>query len=261
MAEYRLAGPVIGLSYDGTGYGTDGNIWGSELLITGFDSFDRISHFEYVPLPGGDLAIKEPWRSALAYLYHTYAADWDKPAIPFLHRINCSVTQKLVEGIDKKINSPLCCSAGRLFDAVAALLTICTESDYHAQAPMLLENYIDPGCTGVYPFNSGEQISFLPTIRAIVNDIIEKKDNPVIITKFHNTIAQAAMEQIKSASDQTGIRKVVISGGTFQNKFLSEKLVTLLKGHSFEVFFPVEVPCNDGGIALGQIAVAAHKKS
>lgn len=259
MAEYHLNSPVIGLSYDGTGYGTDGNIWGSELLIAGYKSYERISHFEYVALPGGDTATREPWRSALAYLYHAFGKEWKKLAIPYIEKIDLMKANQLVNAIDKKINSPLCCSAGRLFDAVAALLTICIESDYHAQAPMLLENYIDPDCINAYSFKMENQISFVSMIRSIVNDIIDKKDHVEIVTKFHNTIANAAMQQVLFAVNEQKIKDVIVCGGTFQNKYLTEKLVFLLEQNNLKVFLPAEVPCNDGGIALGQIAVAAFK--
>jgi len=260
IAEYKLNEPVIGISYDGTGYGTDRNIWGSELLIADLIDFKRISHFEYVPIPGGDLATKETWRSAVSYLYKTFGKGWNKKDIPFLKIINLSKANKLTEAIDKKINSPLCCSAGRLFDAVAALTGICTESNYHAEAPLLLENYLDENFEASYPFTGDEIISFLPVINAMVIDIQNKKPIHQIVTQFHNTIAEVAFRQINFAIEKNPLKKVVLTGGTFQNKYLTEKLIHLLKKRELEIILPREVPCNDGCIALGQLAISANKK-
>ncbi len=259
MAEYKINEPVIGVSFDGTGYGLDGNIWGSEVFEATLTDFKRISHFEYAPIPGGDLATKETWRSALSYLYLTFADDWKRLEIPFLKQIDLNKAGKLSEAIDKKINSPLCCSAGRLFDAIAAILCICLESDYHAEAPLLLENYLDDEFSGSYSFQGFEDISFRPLIREIVTDIIIKTPINQIVTQFHNTIAAAALYQINLARRNNPLLKIVISGGTFQNKYLTEKVIHLLTKNGLEVFLSREVPCNDGGIALGQLAIAANK--
>ena len=260
MAEYGLDGPVIGISYDGTGLGTDGNIWGSELMIADFHSFNRISHFEYVPLPGGDSVTREPWRSALAYLWHVYRNEWSSLEIPFMKKIDLNKAGKLITGIEKNINSPLCCSAGRLFDAAAALMTLCIESNYHAEAPMRLENELDNRFSKSYTFSSGKEFSFKNTIQEMVNDIQNRRSIQEMATKFHHTMVLAAFKQIQDAYEQTGIRKVIISGGSFQNRFLTEKLLHLLRQKDFEVYYPHEISCNDSGIALGQLAVAAHKK-
>jgi hydrogenase maturation protein HypF len=259
MAEHNLIDRVIGLSYDGSGYGTDSNIWGSELMVADYSSFERISHFEYIAIPGGDSAIREPWRSALAYLYRVFGSEWKNLTIPFNKKIDWVNADKLIVAIDRGINSPKSCSAGRLFDAIAALLMICYESDYHAQAPMLLENYIDPDCADTYSFTSSSEISFSPMIRSIVEDIIRKRSLYEIVSKFHNTLTLAAMEQVLGAYKVFNIKNIVLSGGTFQSKYLTEKLVFLLEQKQFKVFLPAEVPCNDGGIALGQLAVAANK--
>jgi hydrogenase maturation protein HypF len=260
MAEFQINEPVIGLSYDGTGYGTDGTIWGSEVMVADLSEFKRISHFENIPLPGGDTAVKETWRSAISYLYKSFGSDWIKAGIPLLKEIDVLKAVKITEAIDKKINSPLCCSAGRLFDAVAALLGICLESNYHAEAPLLMENYLDNKFTGSYPFSGNQQISFVPAITGIVANIIEKKPVQQIVTQFHNTVAAVAQYQIMFALKKYPLKKIIISGGTFQNKYLAEKLINLLADSELEIFFPREIPCNDGGIALGQLTIAANKK-
>lgn len=260
MAEFGLTDQVIGLSYDGTGYGTDGHIWGSELMVVDLKSFQRINHFEYLPSPGGDSVTKEPWRSALAYLYHVFGNDWKSVDIPYINSINFDKAEKLITAMDKGINSPLCCSAGRLFDAIAALLTLCIESNYHAEAPMRLEDIVDGKFQESYSFQIGSVVSFNKMIHEITDDITDRRSAPEISTKFHNTIALVAFTQIKTLSEQTSIRKVIITGGTFQNRYLTEKLLHLLRQTDFEVYYPREIPCNDGGIALGQLAIAAHIK-
>lgn len=260
MAEYGLQEPVIGIAYDGTGLGTDGNIWGSEVMFVDYTHFERISHFEYIPLPGGDSVTKEPWRTGLSYLYKAYGKEWQNLKIPFCENINSKKAGLLIEAIDKGINSPLSCSAGRLFDALAAILGICMKSNYHAEAPQLLENYLSESIHNEYSFTGSESISFSPMIREIIKDLSDGIALDKIITSFHNTIARAALSQVQTAYQKHKTNKVVLSGGSFQNKYLTEKLVHLLHQNSFEVFLPREVSCNDGGIALGQLAVAAHKK-
>jgi len=162
--------------------------------------------------------------------------------------------------LQKKINCPLSSSAGRLFDAIAAILEVCTESNYHAEAPMLLENYLGEGIEGEYSFSVSKTISFTPMVKSIVSDIHKKKSRYEIVTKFHNTIARAALFQVAAASKKYKNKKVVLSGGTFQNKYLTEKLLLLLRQNEFEAYFPSEISCNDGGIGLGQLAITAHKK-
>lgn len=259
MAEFGIEEKVLGLAFDGTGYGTDGQIWGSELLITDYNSFQRESQFEYIPMPGGDRVTKEPWRTALAYLYNTFGNRWSAMETPLLKLIDMDKAEQLLEVIDKKINCPLSCSAGRLFDAVSAILGICTESNYHAEAPLLLENYLESGIDGAYSFGKNSIISFSPMIREIAADLQVKKSLHEIVTKFHNTVANAALFQVMRSADKSEIKKVVLSGGTFQNKYLTEKLLLLLRQNEFEVYLPCDISCNDGGIALGQLAVAAHK--
>ncbi|MBN1952832.1 MAG: carbamoyltransferase HypF [Bacteroidales bacterium] len=259
MAEHGLEEPVIGVAYDGTGYGTDGHTWGSEVMLADYKNFQRISHFEYIPLPGGDRVTDEPWRTALSYLVHSYVGEWDELDIPLLQKLDISRAKKLEEAVRKGINSPLSCSAGRLFDAIAALTGICTESNYHAEAPQLLENYLHDGPVLPYSFLPGKTVSFSPMIREIILDLQRHLPLESIITRFHTTIAEAARLQVKLAAEKQDINKVALSGGSFQNKYLTEKLVHLLKQDGFTVFLPGEVSCNDGGIALGQLAIAAHK--
>lgn len=259
MAEHNLKNKVIGLAFDGTGLGTDGNIWGSEVFIADFNGFKRISHFEYVAMPGGDRVTKEPWRSGLAYLMKAFTTNWKELSIPFLQQLDSKKIEAIEFAIQKEINAPLSCSAGRLFDAVASILAVCIESNYHAKAPMLLEDLTSSAYLGYYAFSGTEVISFSKTIQGIVEDIKTKVSVNEIASKFHNTLALAIVHQVDRANKESGLNRVAMSGGTFQNKYLTEKLVHLLEEKNFEVFLPEQVPSNDAGIALGQLAIAAHK--
>lgn len=259
MAEHNLKNKVIGLAFDGTGLGTDGNIWGSEVFIADFNGFKRISHFEYVAMPGGDRVTKEPWRSGLAYLMKAFTTNWKELSIPFLQQLDSKKIEAIEFAIQKEINAPLSCSTGRLFDAVASILAVCIESNYHAKAPMLLEDLTSSAYLGYYAFSGTEVISFSKTIQGIVEDIKTKVSVNEIASKFHNTLALAIVHQVDRANKESGLNRVAMSGGTFQNKYLTEKLVHLLEEKNFEVFLPEQVPSNDAGIALGQLAIAAHK--
>ena len=260
MAEHDLHEKVIGLAYDGTGYGTDGNIWGSELLISDLFEFHRESHFEYIPLPGGDRVTKEPWRTGLSYIYKAFGKEWNTIDIPLLENVDLKNASRLIQAIEKQINCPLSCSAGRLFDAVAAILGICTESNYHAEAPLLLENYLIDDIEGEYSVSGTDIVSFSPMIREIITDLYQGISLNEIVTKFHNSIARVAFNLVHKASEKYKIKNIALSGGSFQNKYLTEKLLLLLRQKDLTIYFSNEVSCNDGGIALGQLAVAAHKR-
>ncbi len=156
IAENNIKEPVIGIAFDGTGFGTDGNIWGSEFMICSETEFERFAHFDYMPLPGGDKAVLEPWRSAVSYLKNVFADDFLNIKIPFVQNLDKSKTKLLLDGMEKGINSPLSCSAGRLFDAVAAVTGICNKSTFHAEAPMRLEAAIDNSINSHYSFSLNE---------------------------------------------------------------------------------------------------------
>ena len=259
MAEFGFDDPVIGISLDGTGYGTDGNIWGSEFMVADLTDFKRISHFDYVPMPGGEKAVNEPWRMALSYIYSSFGESFDYDSVPVFRSIDkmtLSLTEKMIA---KKINSPLTSGAGRLFDAVAAILGLCKTSSFDSEGPMRLESVIDKNTDGTYPFESENIIVFSETIKAIVNDLHRQKVS-VISAKFHNTIAHVILEISKRIRSETSLTKVILSGGVFQNKYLSEKTTELLANNNFSVFTNHVVPVNDGGISLGQLIIAAKKR-
>ena len=260
MTEHHLDEDVIGISLDGTGLGDDGHIWGSEFMICNTKNYQRISHFAYMPLPGGDKVTKEPWRMAVSYLYSVYGNSFRSFDLPFLKNIPTASIELLCQAIDKKINCPLSSGAGRLFDAVAALINLCTLSSFHAEAPMRLEAILNPSDKHFYPFEIRENdISFQLTFQQIVNDI--KAGLPVadISARFHNTIIKVVVQMANDIRSKSNLNKVVLSGGTFQNKYLLGNIENELHSQGFSVYSHEKVPTNDAGIALGQLIIAASQ--
>jgi hydrogenase maturation protein HypF len=260
MAEHGIDEKVIGVGFDGTGYGTDGNIWGSEFLVADLHGFERYSHFEYVALPGGDKVTEEPWRTALSYLYNSFGRHMRYLDIPFINQMEERKLNLIMEALDKKINCPLSSGAGRLFDAVAALINVCPVSKFHAEAPMRLESLTIDSLYERYEISNQETISFKEMFQQILEDIHQQKSVEVIATKFHNTIIYAVFKVALQIRRETGLNKVVLSGGTFQNKYIMERIEPLLIKNKFDVFSQSRIPCNDGGIALGQLIIAAKKR-
>jgi hydrogenase maturation protein HypF len=248
MAENRLENEVIGVCMDGTGYGTDTNIWGGEFLIAGLTGFTRVAHFDYVPLPGGDKVADEPWRMAFSYLYKYFGDNIDFDSLGCFKNKSKKTMTLVRDMIDKQINSPLSSGAGRLFDAVSALLGICTVSGFDSEAPIRLESAAKTGIDEYYPYEAGERIIFAATLEAILHEM--GKENVSIISMAISDVC----ERIRGAE---AINKVVLSGGVFQNKYLLERAVSLLIGRDFEVFTNHLVPANDGGISLGQLIIAS----
>jgi hydrogenase maturation protein HypF len=260
MAEHRLDENVIGVALDGTGYGTDGNIWGSEFMICDLNDFKRVTHFEYIPLPGGDSATEEPWRIAVSWLYKLYGRSFLNMDIPPLNKIDREKIEIIIRMIDKNINCPLTSGAGRLFDAVASLLGLVQVATFQAEGPMRLESLVQPDCSDCYTYTIEQTISFDITMRAIVEDILNNVGKVTIATKVHNTIILTIFDTVSAIRLNEGINKVVLSGGVFQNKFLLTKTIELLRKDNFEVYSHATVPTNDGGIALGQLAVASKRR-
>jgi len=256
MAENQLKEKLIGVSFDGTGYGTDGNVWGGEFLVCDIKSFNRYAHFEYIKMPGGDRAVYEPWRMLLSYL--------DNYSIRNIEGLECfkniqNVEFDLVNNmLGKDINSPITSSAGRLFDAVACLLNICSKQTFDAEAPIRLESILDKSVTNFYSFDFENGIlQFGNTLTEIISDL-NQLDVSVISAKFHNTIVQAILKTVLRIKGDAGLRKVVLSGGVFQNRYLLERSIQILTKNNFEVYTNRLVPPNDGGIALGQLIVASN---
>jgi hydrogenase maturation protein HypF len=259
MAEHHLDEEVIGVSLDGTGMGADGHIWGGEFLVADRNSFQRYAHFDYIPMPGGDKAVKEPWRMALSYLHHYPETRKLISKVPVFKSFEKQTLYKITEMVEKEINSPLTSGAGRLFDAVAVLLGLCTEATFDAEPPMRLESLLSEGIQGNYPYISGTIISFAPMLESIVMELIKGNDIAGISAKFHNTIAEVITDISSRIRNDQGIRKVVLSGGVFQNRYLLLKSISRLEALNFKVYINQSVPANDGGIALGQLIIASKK--
>lgn len=260
MAEHGLDEQVIGISFDGTGYGDDGNIWGGEFMVCDLLDYKRINHFEYIPQPGGDAVSKHPWRMMTAYLYH-YFGDQIIHNYPFLFRgISANEFEMVIFMLKNKVNTPLTSSSGRLFDAVSALLNICKNTSYHAEAPMRLESSVDMDETGYYQVDSCTPISFKPLFINILTDLKSGIDISKIATKFHNTVVDIILDFALKTRVQKKLNKVVLSGGTFQNRIILERAENRLKDSNFDVFTQSAIPSNDGGIALGQLAIAAKRR-
>ncbi|HET9919267.1 MAG TPA: carbamoyltransferase HypF [Ktedonobacteraceae bacterium] len=292
LAEHGISGPVIGVAADGTGYGTDGAVWGGEIMIADLLGFGRVAHLAYVPLPGGEQAIHQPWRMAAAYLKQTYGDAFLELDIPFVQQLERSKWRTLSQMIARGLNCPPTSSLGRLFDAVAALLCIRREVQYEGQAAIELEalasqageqdatanvpewpiprppapHHPRPPARGGLGMGQGNlpksyaQPSVLdvtPFIRAIVGDIQRGVPVPQIAARFHRSIAELLTLSCLRVREQSGLNVVALSGGVFQNRLLLEQLKARLEEMAFQVFINRRVPPNDGGISLGQLAVAA----
>ena len=261
MAENNLDETVIGVSFDGTGLGDDNNIWGSEFFICDLNKYERITHFEYMPMPGGDKVTEEPWRMAVSYLYKYFGENFREMNLPFLKTVSSASVEMLCLAMDKKINSPLTSGSGRLFDAVAALINLCPVSKFHAEAPMRLESIIDKSIKKEYPFSFNSTISFEETFKQIIKDMNHHISLPEISTKFHNTILSVIIEVVSTIKNKCGADAVVLSGGTFQNKYLLSTIEKKLAENGFRVYTHKKVPTNDAGIALGQMAIEAARRT
>ncbi|MCD6408432.1 carbamoyltransferase HypF [bacterium] len=264
MAENFLSDrEVIGVSFDGTGYGEDGKIWGAEFLICNYRKYERFAHLQYIPLPGGEKAIEEPWRTAVSYLYHTFGAEFFNLDIDFLKEIGEYRIESLIEMMKTNINCPLASSMGRLFDAISSLCCICHKSNYEGEAAIMLEMKINQEKGEPYLFEVEDEggvkiIKFDGIIKGVVEDLRKKVRVENISLRFHLTVAEIIRRICRDIREKKGIREVVLSGGVFQNFFLLKKVYNSLKKDEFEVYTHNKVPPNDGGISLGQIAIASH---
>jgi hydrogenase maturation protein HypF len=257
MAENGLDGAVIGVAFDGTGYGTDGQIWGGEFLVAGYAGFERRAHLRYVALPGGDVAVREPWRSGLSYLLDASGSE-HLHLLRDVPELRLRVVRRMIE---MGVNCVRTSSCGRLFDAVAAIVGLRREINFEGQAAIELEAIADPGEPGCYPFElepgPAWQLDFRPMIRQVARETEEGQPRSRVAARFHNTLAAAIALTCRTIREETGLNRVCLSGGTFQNWKLLERALRRLRGAGFEVFLHSRVPPNDGGIALGQAAIAA----
>ncbi len=265
MAENHLDGKVLALTLDGTGLGTDGHIWGGEVLVCTYEGFERRARLNYLPMPGGDAAVTAPWRMAVALLYKVFGPGIMDLDIPFIHSLDKSQLSFLIQMMARQINSPLTSSTGRLFDAVSALLMICHEISYDSQAAIALEAAADleEPANIAYPFditigNDGCWImDSAPWVRQMVADI--KKDMPrgKIAARFHLTLSRMMVDAAARVGKETGLDRVVLSGGVFNNDTVLSQITRMLESEGFKVYTHNIVPCGDGGIALGQAMAAA----
>lgn len=260
MAENKLNGDVIGLAFDGTGYGTDGAIWGGEILVADEEIFMRKAHISYVPMPGGEAAIKEPWRMTVSYLYDAFGQKFKTLRLPFLNKFDEKKVKIIAEMIEKKVNSPDTSSLGRLFDAIAAICGIRNTVHFEGQAAIELEMAAGEKTDEIYDYEwtSGDVYRILPgpVIRGIVKDIENGVHTCKISSKFHQTLVRLFSDLCETIRKETELKRVVLSGGVFQNSLLLTGLSEALEKKNFKVFTHRLVPANDGGISLGQAVIA-----
>ncbi len=261
LADNGVKGPVIGVALDGTGYGTDGAIWGGEFMVADYKDFKRVAHLEYLPLAGGSLAIKKPYRTGIGYLIALGIEPGKR--LPLFKYTDGKEIEIIKNQVQTKFNTPLTSSMGRLFDAVAALTGVRGVIEYEAQAAIDLEMaaYEALDEKAVYPFAYDEKngvsiIKVSDMLKAIIKDILNKAPKAVVAARFHNTVVQMILETCRAIAKESGIKRAALSGGVFQNRLLLRKTVNLLESAGFEVYTHRQVPCNDGGISLGQVVIA-----
>ncbi len=260
MAEHGLDGsrPVIGLAFDGTGYGDDGAIWGGEVLVADYAGYQRVGQLEYFPLPGGDAAIRKPARTALALLW-SLGLEWDERLAPVAEFCAEDQTTLRVQ-LEKKINTPLTSSIGRLFDAAAALAGVRQAVNYEAQAAIEFEALADPLEGGKYPFAWNQaKIGVRSAVEALIADVLAGVPVAKISSRFHNGLAEICRVASMEVRDRTGLNEVALSGGVWQNITLLGRTLSLLQESGFRVYIHHQVPTNDGGLALGQAVIAAKR--
>ena len=255
MQEYSLKKPVIGVSFDGTGLGTDGNIWGGEFLLVDKHGFKRLAHLKYIKMPGSDKVTSEPWRMVISIL--------GERAIPLLGDVKKEDKNIILSMMAKNINSPLTSSAGRVFDAAAALLGIASFASYEAEGPIKLEAMCKDTVEADYRFDITKSdgqyiIDTEPIFLDMLKDLKKKKDKTVIATKFHNSIVNVIVKTVSRLSKDAGTRDVALSGGVFQNRFLKEKVKKKLLSLKFNCFINNKIPVNDYNISLGQYYVSRN---
>jgi hydrogenase maturation protein HypF len=259
MADNGLDGTqqVIGVAFDGTGYGSDGAIWGGEFLICDYAGFRRAAHLKYVPLPGGDAAIRRPYRTALAHL-HAAGIPWGED-LPAVQAAEGSELEILERQLERELNTVPTSSIGRLFDAVSALAGVRQEVNYEAQAAIELEMLVEDAVDGNYSFGIADEIDAGPVLHAVLEDLRAGVSQGVIAAKFHTGLAEMIRDVCLWLREETGLQAVALSGGVFQNLTLLSRTVPLLEATGFQAYVHRLVPPNDGGISLGQAVVASFR--
>jgi len=264
MAEHGLAGPVLGVAFDGSGLGSDGTMWGGELLLADLTGFDRIATLRPVALAGGDRAVREVWRLALALIEDAFAGSFDAfERLELFSRIDVDAATTVRRMITSGLNTANAHGVGRYFDAIGALLFARQRAAYEGQVATMLNNFADPLETGVYDFvlhrdGNPWSLDLRPMVRRIVQEVIGGVDRCRIAARFHNTLVKGTAAMVRAALAEHGQVPVVLSGGCFQNPRLAQGILDALAGFA-PVYLPREVPPGDGGIALGQAMVAAAR--
>ncbi len=259
MADNRITGDVIGVAMDGLGLGLDGKLWGCEFLVANLLDFERFAHLRYMPLPGGTKAIREPWRMAATYLYHTYGREFLNLDLPFIQRLDLKTWKVLQKMPEQDLNSPLTSSMGRCFDAVSSLIGVRDLIRYEGQAAIELEMIADLDGHERYDFGwseDGRTIEIHPVITGIVSDLSAKVPAGQISAKFHNAVVDLILQFAIRIRKQKKLERVALSGGVFQNMLLLDRTISGLAAEGFDVYTHHRVPTNDGGISLGQAVIA-----
>jgi len=262
-AEHGRRDRLVGLSFDGTGYGTDGAIWGCEFLVCDLAGFERAGHLAYVPLPGGDAATRHPYRVALAHLFAAGGVGLAQESLPLFPDVPAPELDLVLQQTEKGVNAISTSSAGRLFDAVSAILGVCHETTYEAQAPIELEALVDRSATEPYPYGiedgpDGFEIDAGPVVRSVLREALDGVDAATVAGRFHATFVEFSREAVRRVADGAGTRSVALSGGVFQNRYLLGRLREALISDGFEVLTNIAVPANDGGVSLGEAVVASE---
>ncbi len=258
LADNQAEGEVIGVAMDGLGFGSDGRLWGGEFFVADFTRAERIAHLDYIPMPGGAMAIREPWRMAAVYLHRALGDEFLNLSLPFAQQLDRRVWVTLRRMITAGVNSPETSSMGRLFDAVASLLGLRNSVNYEGQAAIELEMVADRSVTEGYEFEiaDGAIIKAGAVIQRAVDDLLNGRPVGEVSAKFHLAVGRLIVSVARNTRDQRRLNRVALSGGVFQNMFLLERASRMLAADGFEVFTHSRVPANDGGISLGQAAVA-----
>ena len=264
MAEHNLNRKVIGVCFDGTGYGSDGNIWGGEFLVADWAGFERKAHLKYIAMPGGEKAVQENWRMGLAWLERLYGPELWKLKLGFLKTLDRERAELMFSAVRKGINAPLTSSMGRLFDAVSALLNLRTFANYEGQPAIELEMIADEKEPRWYKFNYQREDAKIiidpgPVLRSVVEDLVRRESPSKISARFHNSAAKMAAEVCLAVRRETKVNDVTLGGGVFQNFRLLTRVKDLLTKNGFRVYVHRLTPPNDGGISLGQAAIGLRR--
>jgi len=268
MCEHGLNEPVLGVVFDGTGYGIDGNVWGGEWLVGDYGGFERTGHLEYFRLPGGDKAVEEPWRTAVALLVQTHGdlEQLQGAGLGVVERRSEQERHVLARMVQTGVSSPLTSSMGRLFDGVSALLGVREHCRYEAQAAIELEQLIEPGTRAeplTWKLHTEEQplrVDVRPMVAELAELVLRGGSRAAELSlRFHCTVVDIVRATCIEIAQRTGLRKVVLSGGVWQNEWLLRGAYETLEQAGFQVHVHRVVPANDGGVALGQAAVAGWR--